>query len=125
MAHANPPTPLGHETRDIEARPIVYVSVLGLGVALLFAVAMWFLIDFSAEYQAEVSPPANPLAATFARKEPPAPRLQAHPLADLKTLRDGEAAVLGSYAWVDRGAGVVRIPIARAKELLVARGGAR
>jgi hypothetical protein len=113
---------LGHETRDVAPRPIALASLVVLGVALAFMGAMWLLIDLSAERQARLSPPANPLAATFARKEPPEPRLQTQPLRDLEDLRERERALLEGYDWVDRGAGVVRIPIDRAKQLIAERG---
>jgi hypothetical protein len=41
---------------------------------------------------------------------------------DLKRLRDSEDATLGSYGWVDRKAGTVRIPIDRAMDLVAKRG---
>ena len=41
---------------------------------------------------------------------------------DLHDLHAAEDAVLNSYGWVDRQAGIVRIPIARAMELLAQRG---
>ena len=34
-------------------------------------------------------------------------------------MRQTEAALLDSYGWIDREAGIVRIPIERAMELLV------
>lgn len=40
----------------------------------------------------------------------------------LKRLRDREDAALGRYGWVDREAGIVRIPIERAMDLLLERG---
>ena len=40
----------------------------------------------------------------------------------LDAFRSGEEATLSSYGWVDRNAGIVRIPIERAKELLLERG---
>ena len=36
--------------------------------------------------------------------------------------REREDELLGSYGWVDRNAGVVRIPIDQAKRLLLERG---
>lgn len=48
----------------------------------------------------------------------PLPREQPAPLADLQTLRAQEEAELNSYGWIDKTAGVVRIPIDRAIELL-------
>lgn len=38
---------------------------------------------------------------------------------ELRELRADEAERLGGYAWVDKGKGVVRIPVDRAMELLV------
>jgi hypothetical protein len=114
--------PIGHETTDVSTRPIVLIALGSTAVCLAFIGAMYVMVDWSASQQALHSPKANPLAATFARKEPPEPRLQTHPLNDLKSLRTHESQVLGSYGWVDRNAGVVRIPIDRAKELLVKRG---
>src|SRR4029079_18740823 len=89
---------------------------------LAFIAAMYAMVDFAAKREDRESPPANPLASTFARKEPPEPRLQTHPLNDLQSLRNYERETLGSYAWIDRNAGIVRIPIDRAKERLLTRG---
>ena len=44
---------------------------------------------------------------------------------DLRELREAESNILDHYGWVDRSAGVVRIPIARAIDLLAARGDAQ
>lgn len=123
MAHASSSHPAGpgHETRDVSLRPVLLTAAIGVAATLFFIAAMWVLIDVSAERQAAESPPPNPLAAQFARKEPPAPRLQANPLDDIRILRAQEDAILGSYGWVDREAGTVRLPIARAKDLLAER----
>jgi hypothetical protein len=53
---------------------------------------------------------------------PPEPRLQDHPREDLATLRAQEDADPHSYGWVDRNAGVVRIPIEQAMKLTLERG---
>jgi hypothetical protein len=52
----------------------------------------------------------------------PEPRLQATPAVDLAKLRAAEDKELKSYGWIDRPAGVVRIPIERAMELIAQRG---
>ena len=122
MDHTSSHDRPGHETRDVFVRPIALISLAAASAALMFIVAMWFFIDFSAARQARESPPANPLAANFARKEPPEPRLQTHPVFDLESLRRHESELLQSYGWVDKSAGVVRIPIERAKQLVVQRG---
>jgi hypothetical protein len=40
----------------------------------------------------------------------------------LEAMRAEQAAELSTYGWVDRNAGTVRIPIDRAKDLLIERG---
>jgi hypothetical protein len=55
-------------------------------------------------------------------KDRPLPHLQTQPFKDIYLLRKGEAETLESYAWVDKGAGVTRIPIERAMELTLERG---
>ena len=54
--------------------------------------------------------------------EPPPPRLQSSPAAELQELRAAEDALLSSYGWVNREAGVIHIPIERAMELIGQRG---
>ena len=53
---------------------------------------------------------------------PPEPRLQTNPRQDLRDLRAARRRVLKSYGWVDKNAGVVRIPIDEAMKLTVERG---
>ena len=50
------------------------------------------------------------------------PHLQLAPTEDLKKFREREDAELNTYGWIDRTAGVVRIPIERAMELVLQRG---
>lgn len=52
----------------------------------------------------------------------PVPHLQLAPPEDLGKFRALEETELNSYGWIDRTAGVVRIPIARAMELVLERG---
>jgi hypothetical protein len=65
---------------------------------------------------------AFPLAAGEATRLPPEPRLQTNPRADLAELREREDRALNTYSWVDRNAGIVRIPIDRAMSLTLERG---
>jgi hypothetical protein len=67
--------------------------------------------------QTRDSAPASPLAQ-YGPQEPPAPRLQKNPRRDLADLRERERTLLESYAWVDRPAGRVRIPVDRAMTLM-------
>lgn len=128
MEHSDATQPVGphgaggHEERDVYFRPVVR-GLLGLIALLLVSVLLMRLVfGFLVEREAKDSPPANPLAQSFGRQVPPEPRLQTDPLQDLQTLHAEEDAVLNSYGWVDRKAGVVRIPVQQAIELLAQRG---
>jgi len=112
----------GHEERDVTFRPIVWAGVGALiAMALIFALVRWTYVSYL-EHEATQSPPANPLTGSYGRQQPPEPRLQTSPVKDLSALHAAEDALLNSYGWVDRNAGIVRIPIGRAMELLAQRG---
>ena len=52
----------------------------------------------------------------------PQPRLESNERFEINDFRVQEEKILNSYGWVDQQAGVVRIPIDRAMQLLVQRG---
>jgi len=52
----------------------------------------------------------------------PQPRLETDERREINDFREQEDETLNSYGWVDQQAGVVRIPIDRAMQLLVQRG---
>jgi hypothetical protein len=102
---------------DLNVRAIVLVALALAALGGSVQLVLWFqLKGMWAQRQAE-APPPSPVAQALP-EAPPAPRLQTSPLEDLKALRAAEAERLGSYGWVDRKAGVVRIPIERAMELV-------
>jgi hypothetical protein len=110
-------TPRGHEARDVSVGGVAAVVAALLGLALVIHVALW--VQMTALWtarQAEVPPPL-PVAGALP-EAPPEPRLQAAPRADLAAMRAAEDRLLGSYGWVDRRAGVVRIPVDRAMTLV-------
>ncbi len=91
--------------------------VIVVGIVLL---AMSWMFATLAGFQPKPSPTASLWAE--AERVPPQPRLQVVPARDLQTARSDEDTVLNSYGWVDPEAGVVRIPIKRAIEVLAQRG---
>jgi hypothetical protein len=108
-----------HELSDLQPRTILIFGIaLSVTVLLCLLVANWMFHYFAA-VQTQSSPPLSPLAT---QEAPPGPRLQAHAPEDLRTFRAEEEATLNSYGWVNRQAGIVRIPIDRAMQLLVQRG---
>ncbi|HVO23505.1 MAG TPA: hypothetical protein VMW56_07735 [Candidatus Margulisiibacteriota bacterium] len=129
MEHADPGqhvdphgTGGGHEERDVSFAPLVRGLMGLIALVIVSAVLMRVLFGYLAGHEAAISPRPNPLAQSFGRQVPPEPRLQPDPLQDLQTMRAQEDALLNSYGWVDRKAGVVRIPVQRALELLAQRG---
>lgn len=123
--HSDPPAPLHPEVRyehsDINTR---MVADLGFGILAgtwFCMFLLYFAFTFLMNYRAKSGPPA-PVRASEVAAEPPAPRIQASPAADLQDLRAHEDFELHSYGWIDKQKGVVRIPIERAMELVARRG---
>jgi hypothetical protein len=85
-------------------------------------VLMWLLLRSFEARDAKQAPRLYPLAAGQDSRVPPEPRLQTNPREDLADLRAREDARLHSYGWVDKNAGVVRIPIDDAIKLTLERG---
>ncbi len=62
------------------------------------------------------SPSANASTPYF-----PDPREQPNPVVDLQTLRAREDVEITNYGWINKTSGIVRIPIDRAMDLILAR----
>jgi hypothetical protein len=125
MAEAHPPgSPSGdpaggYERSDLTAKSVAIFGVALAAVIILVLVVTGWMFHYFAAWQARVDVPPSPLAQT--RPGPPEPRLQVDPTKDLKAMHAEEDTRLTGYGWVDKEAGVVRMPIARAMELLVER----
>lgn len=106
------------EQRDIDFGRVLQIGG-GVVLLMLFSlVAMHWLLGFLEREQTASRPAAHALVDAEAQREPPAPRLQEHPIADLDALRARESAQLDGYGWVDQAKGRVHIPIERAMELV-------
>lgn len=112
--------PAGYERRDLNPR-VVGFFLLGLtaGIGIVLLLTAWLFGVFDARAARRDVPP-SPLAV--GRPIPPEPRLLVTPGKELKAVWGAEDAVLNSYGWVDQKAGIVRIPIDRAMDLLAERG---
>ena len=111
-----------YEPRDVATRSVVLVAGAVVGLVVVSAVLMHGLLGSLWRSEAAASAPASPLAG-YGPQTPPAPRRQPDPAGDIAALRNQQAAQLNGYGWVDRDKGVVRVPIARAMDLLVQRRG--
>jgi hypothetical protein len=117
---SNAPDPgVKHEDRDMDVK-----AVLGFGVALSLGLVVVHFICVGVYHWLAVRPEgdhaSSPLAST--RQTYSGPRLLVNQAQDMDDLRAKEDALLDHYGWVDRGHGVVRIPIDRAMELLAQHG---
>jgi hypothetical protein len=112
----------GYEKRDVR-----FVPIIGFGFGLVVSIVLcsvassWLFKKFFAR-EAARHPPLSPLVASERPQLPIEPRLEVEPSRQLKDLREHEDHVLHSYGWVDREAGIVRIPVERAIDLLIERG---
>jgi hypothetical protein len=88
----------------------------GIGIVGLY---LWFDQIFS---KADTPPPAVRLSQ--GERLPPGPHLQARPETELARLRERERQQLEGWAWVDREAGVARVPVAVAMEHMLRSQGA-
>ena len=110
----------GHETRDFSMRVIVlFAASLAVLLAGSLALMAWLFDSFHVT-PAGYGVRGAPVAATPPR--PPGPRLQASPVRDMQEMLQVENAQLQSYGWVDRSAGMVRMPIERAMEFVARQG---
>jgi cytoskeletal protein RodZ len=114
---------VSHERSDVNVRGILMFGVALLVVAIIIHLFIWWLFDHFAMRAAQSG---RPFPATVARATgepvPPEPRLQVSPADDLQEMHAAEDVILNNYGWEDQQAGVVRIPIDRALQILAERG---
>ncbi len=120
------------EREDLAAKPIL-IFLLGLTigcvvVALLLRGLYSYLDAYENRHEPVQSPLVQQTTADTRVVEPgniskfPQPRLETNETTEINAFRLQEEQTLNSYGWVDQQAGVVRIPIHRAMELVAQRG---
>jgi hypothetical protein len=114
-----------HETSDVNVRAILWFVIVLSGITLSVDVGMYGLFKAFDYYEVKNDPPVSPLAhppAAVTGGPQPSPGLQTTPWEDLKRFRAEQHAYLHGYGWVDEHAGIARVPIEKAKELLLKEG---
>ena len=111
-----------HEARTFNTRGVLLFLAFMVVFALFINFAVLGLMNLFRRSAPLMRTAENPIMAAPPAISPPPPVLQPDPVADLHQMRAQEDQILQGYAWIDRGAGKVRIPIARAMQLLVERG---
>ena len=121
----------GFERQDMSSSGVyVFFAALAIGGVLTYFIVIG-LYGFLERYDRSHQPAQNPLTTpkvetrtvvkedieTFAQ-----PRLEVDERRQLNDIRLQEESTLHRYQWADEKAGVVRIPIERAMDLIVQRG---
>jgi len=113
-------SPTGHESRDADIRPII-LTAIGLALSVVVVgLIVYGVFQYLAAHPA-TSVQSSPMTVLDSQI-PPAPRIEEHPAIQIQQLRSQEDRALTTYGWVNKKAGVVRIPIDRAMELQLERG---
>jgi hypothetical protein len=111
-----------HEVTDIPLGGLTRAAGIATVFVGLVMLLMWGAWGFFLSQAKQVDPGKPAMAAEdFGQRLPATPRLQSVPGGDLASYRAQQAAKLGGLAWVDQGAGTVRIPIHAAMRLIVTR----
>jgi hypothetical protein len=126
MAHTkfhatDPSAGLPVQPDDVSFSGISWFVVILTITTLFCAGVVWVMFRVIENRVAAADPPRSPVARP-AGELPPGPNLLTDEPANLKTFRAGEDAALTTYGWIDRNAGTVRIPIDKAKDLLIQKG---
>lgn len=116
-----------HEESDINVRAIIWFVVVLTAIVLSMNVSMWGMFRLLQYYERKYEPAVTPLARPAAQpgdftKDFPQPLLQTEPWKEYKNFRGTQENHLHGYGWVDEKLGVARIPIAKAKEMLLQKG---
>lgn len=115
MAHAEAKQARNEKTAfeptDWDVAPVAAIYV---GILLLLVISCLVLIL--------AYPHSLPDASRALRINPPGPRLQTHPQADLQRFRAEEDRRLNGYYWIDKQKGIVHVPIGQAMRKLAQTG---
>jgi hypothetical protein len=123
--------PQGEQTLDLNGRPrhedsdvsvwgvlkfALGLVALGLAIYAVLALVMQGFSGRESRRQTQ-RPPFFAVDVV-----PPAPRLQGNPGVDLIRFKEEELNRLNHYGWIDKEAGIARIPIDRAMDILDQKG---
>jgi hypothetical protein len=121
-AHAIAAAPTGPTEGDgVSYKGLVWFGVILFGTTLVCQVLVWGMFKLF-DRQTTRDDVARAALAAPAGTLPPPPNLLTDEAGNLSNFRNQEDEILSSYGWVDRNSGLVRIPIARAKALLLEKG---
>lgn len=114
----NPSRKAGHELTDLSAPLLLSLAIAMVLLSLLMHLGLTGGLFFLKRQLTQTKPKDIDSALVAGRTQPPAPRLQRTPVRDYVQYHHEQEKILKTYGWVDRSAGVARIPIQRAMEIL-------
>lgn len=123
----------GFEHQDLRAAGVIYFFLGLAAVTLLAAFLLTRFYNFLDQRENADQPALSPLVTnaptdtrhiprTYPQSAFPNPKLEEDERGQLNGIRLAEEQTLNSYGWVDEKAGMVRIPIERAMDLIAQRG---
>jgi hypothetical protein len=136
VSRGNPTGHGSYERRDIGVGAVLYFLVgLAASIMLVYFLADGLYSFLSKRVESEQAP-VSPLVTNapadtrhlptdyrdYLKQNFPSPQLEIDERTQLDGIRTEEADILSTYGWVDQKAGIVRIPIDRAMDLIAQRG---
>ena len=122
-----------HEESDVRIKPIMWFGFWLLVSTVIIYILLFGLFRYFENRASKSDAPPPPLAEERPELPPeprlqlapsqagqPQPNLREHPLEELKRLKEEEERMLTNYG-VDERTGAIRIPIDRAKQLVLER----
>lgn len=109
----------GYEPRDASPKPIVvsgFFLVLLMGFGFLGG---WFFWQSFESIEKAQRPRTSPI---YERNIPGGPRLQADPAVVWREYERNQREFLDSYGWIDKSAGVARVPVDVAMKAIIENG---
>ncbi len=118
-----PDASAGYEKRDASVSSALQ---FGFWLAVVIVVTL-VLMAWAFNYFSKIAPLGQPAAPSAVvnptlRQLPPSPMVQAQPHEDLVDYCQQQESEVNTYGWVDRQAGIVRVPISRAMDMVLAQG---
>ena len=110
------------EHSDVDASALLKYGFWLVVTTAVVVVLLWRLYFVFVAREAARQPPPPVMKIDPEAMSVPLPNLQTLPTLDLTAFRAREESVLHSYGWVDKEAGIVRIPIEEAMRLVAERG---
>jgi hypothetical protein len=109
------------EGDGVDYRGLIWFGVILTATVVVCQVLMWGMWTFLERQHRSTDAARSPLAPPIGAPAPP-PNLLTDEPGNLDAFRAHEDQILTTYGWMDKNNGVVRIPVSRAKELILQHG---